>query len=598
MLQPEPMRELTLLIPKSDERRAIEALADAKLLHVHDHERALIQGVTIDIGTPSGDATALADALLKTRALIMATGAEASSEPGSRTIAERIARVKALAARVAEHERTIADAQARLAALRQRATLLSSLPPVEGEVRALAVSRTVAGILVENASEPVMRAMALEDPVARIDAPDGRTLLVVRKADLAATAARLKSCGATTDDLAPLADATGTIEDAQRRTAAEIAALERRIAAERNGIADTARHAGFLRATERVLALELLKAQAPLRFGETRRVALIRGWVPESRSEELLARMRGVRHVADLTVPDDAPTLLRNPRPAKGFEALLAMYSLPRYREIDPTSVMAITFPVFFGFMLGDIGYGLLILLLAFLLARRPALRPFAEIIGISAMSAVLFGALFGELFGLGAIGAFSFPSLLHRAEDPMTLGLIALAFGVAHMNLGLLFGLVTACRKDGIAHGVISKGGWFAVEAGIAMLLLGRTAWWVPAGLGVIALAWGEGIVGIVEIPTLVTHTLSYLRLAAIGLASVFLAVVTNTLGGGLVSGGGWGILGGSIILIVGHSINLALGLFGPFLHSLRLHYAEFFMKFYEGGGRPYVPFGTGVEA
>jgi len=353
-----------------------------------------------------------------------------------------------------------------------------------------------------------------------------------------------------------------------------------------------------LRGTERLLAIELLKAQAPLRFGATAHVTLIRGWVPATRSGELLATLAdsGVQHVAELTDPEDAPTLLSNPRAARGFEALLSMYSLPRYREIDPTSVMAITFPVFFGFMLGDIGYGLLVLLLAILVARaRPLLRPFTEVLGISAMSAILFGIAFGEVFGLESIAGWELPFLLHRTAEPMTLGLIALGFGVLHVNLGLVFGLVNESRRHGIAHGILRKGGWFTIEAGIVFLFLGWTwPWWsIAIALGIVALAWSEGLVGIVELPTLITHTLSYLRLAAIGLSGVFLAAVTNDIGGSLVANGGIGIFTGLLVLVIGHAITLALGLFGPFLHSLRLHYAEFFLKFYEGGGRPYEPFG-----
>ena len=602
------MRELLLLVPRTQERRAIETLANARLLHVQDHTRgAPLQGTPLDIGSSSPDAASIAQDLTRTRAIIAAIRAAAPEDidhapepPGGRSKEERIARMRALAERIAEHEREITAATAQAHAEHLRLEALEHLPPVAGDVRALVTSRSTGGVLVLDAQRPQVRDVVSAQAtraIARVEDGD-RTLLLFKRIDAPDALAHLKSSGARVADLAPLAQARGTREEAILHTRAVIAAQERTIAHERASIARIAEHLPFLRSTERMLALELLKAQAPLRFGATAHVTLIRGWVPAARSQELLDALKGsgVTHVADLTDPVDAPTLLSNPRPVRGFEALLAMYSLPRYREIDPTSVMAVTFPVFFGFMLGDIGYGLLVLLLAILIARsRPLLRPFAEVLGISAVSAVLFGVAFGEVFGLETILGWHLPYLLHRTADPMTLGMLALAFGVLHVNLGLLFGLITESREHGIAHGILRKGGWFAVEAGIALLLLGWSwPWWaLGIGLGATALAWSEGLLGIVELPTLITHTLSYLRLAAIGLSSVFLAAVTNEIGGSLVMGGGIGILTGSLVLIIGHAINLALGLFGPFLHSLRLHYAEFFLKFYEGGGRAYEPFG-----
>ena len=116
----------------------------------------------------------------------------------------------------------------------------------------------------------------------------------------------------------------------------------------------------------------------------------------------------------------------------------------------------------------------------------------------------------------------------------------------------------------------------------------------WTVLGLGIAGILYGEKLQGLFELPSIFGNLLSYLRLVAIGLSSVYFALVINDLGGGLVhQGGAWLVLG-VLVIILGHTLNLALGLLGPFIHSLRLHYAEFFMKFYAGGGKPYQPFGV----
>jgi len=106
-----------------------------------------------------------------------------------------------------------------------------------------------------------------------------------------------------------------------------------------------------------------------------------------------------------------------------------------------------------------------------------------------------------------------------------------------------------------------------------------------------------GEGAKGLIEIPALFSHMLSYARLMAVGLASVILAAVINDLAGEMFAAGIAGIIGGVLLLAVGHSVNIGLGLISPFLHSLRLHYVEFFTKFYHGGGIRYIPFGAERE-
>jgi V/A-type H+-transporting ATPase subunit I len=114
---------------------------------------------------------------------------------------------------------------------------------------------------------------------------------------------------------------------------------------------------------------------------------------------------------------------------------------------------------------------------------------------------------------------------------------------------------------------------------------------------LSVIMIYGGEGVQGLVELPAIFTNILSYMRLGAVGLASVGLAVVINEeLVMPFFAKGGFFILAGILIMVIGHTINIGLGIIGPFLHSIRLHYVEFFTRFYKGGGKEYSPFGYKV--
>ena len=106
-----------------------------------------------------------------------------------------------------------------------------------------------------------------------------------------------------------------------------------------------------------------------------------------------------------------------------------------------------------------------------------------------------------------------------------------------------------------------------------------------------------GEGIRGLIEIPSIFTNIMSYMRLMAIGLSSVIMALIVNESAKGFFSKGGFFIIVGVFILIIGHIVNIAIGLLGSFLHSLRLHYVEFFSKFFSGGGKKYRPFGMRDE-
>ncbi len=204
----------------------------------------------------------------------------------------------------------------------------------------------------------------------------------------------------------------------------------------------------------------------------------------------------------------------------------------------------------------------------------------------------------------------YSFPRLLNRLHGETTiLGstlptvlVLGAILGFVHVNIGLFLGFINEVVSHGFAHAFFTKISWYILELGAAILALGS--------LGLVPLHWsiglvlillssgllfiGEGIQGLVEIPAILTNILSYLRLGAVGLSSVGLAVVINeNLVLPFIEKGGIYFALALFIFVAGHTINIALGVIGPFLHSLRLHYVEFFSKFYKGGGTIFVAFG-----
>jgi len=216
MLRPERMSECTLLVPKSDARRAVHVLADLKALHIQDHDpKRKINNQTIDLGLPDEGASDLATDLIKTRALLSAIGKDAAAvapETNTHTLQESAARVRAIAERVAEHERAITETTGELNVVKKREQLLIILPPFEGDIHSLTGSKTTRAILITNTDRPEVRAaVALEQAV--LERFDGKhtSLLIVRRQDLEAASNHLKSSGATIADLTLFANEKGML---------------------------------------------------------------------------------------------------------------------------------------------------------------------------------------------------------------------------------------------------------------------------------------------------------------------------------------------------------------------------------------------------
>ena len=363
------------------------------------------------------------------------------------------------------------------------------------------------------------------------------------------------------------------------------------------------------RLREEVQELEILE-----RFGETEYTFVLEGWLPAD--DETALRDALQREVGDLVAVErlpltpemeaQAPVELVNPTPVRPFESLIRIFSLPHYNDVDPSPLIALFLPLFFGMILGDVVYGLLLLLITLLARRRfrePGVaRDLIHVLLLGSLWSIVFGFLYGEALGTVGEEVFGLHALwLERAspEAVRALLLFTIGVGAAHIVLGLLLGVWDALRQRSRSHLMERAGmllGLVALFVVVAVL-----AERLPAGVmtpavavlvvGIVLLSASHGWLGLllgpIEFLGLLGNVLSYLRIAAVGLASVYVAVVANQLAGSLGN-----LIIGVIVAVLIHALNLALGAFSPSIHSLRLHYVEFFRKFYEGGGRPFEPF------
>jgi V/A-type H+-transporting ATPase subunit I len=405
------------------------------------------------------------------------------------------------------------------------------------------------------------------------------------------------------------------------------------------------KHASFLVACEEILKVQVAQTEAPLRFATTNETFVAEGWVPsmsvDTLSQALVKSTGGKIFVTILPTDyehDSVPVEYHNPSFAKPTQMLMDVYSRPKYTELDPTLTLSIVFPLFFGLILGDVGYGLILLAMCLVLRKYLKGEEGTQLLIVlrnASISSIIFGLLFGEFLGFALpwrpvifsrhlnIGAHATG---HGPQIP-ELMILAIWIGLLHITLGRVFGMINHARQDHGAHrtkAVMANFGWLLVMWGIMVMIWSIVQMpYMPdltkfppvimnlniaAIVGAVMLVTGVLFIGrdsgleLVELPTIISHVLSYSRIVAVGLSSVAIAMVVNYISIGMliepqlenitVTGVLFIILGVAVFL-VGQALNLALGILGSGLHSVRLHYVEFFTKFYKGGGKKYNPFG-----
>jgi len=377
---------------------------------------------------------------------------------------------------------------------------------------------------------------------------------------------------------------------------------------------------------ERLLVLE--------RASEAKYVTLIEGWIPEGSIEPALSELRDqIDYIfIDTRQPEpseEPPTKMKNIRGFKPFEVVVNLFGTPKYREWDPTPIVAYSFALFFGLMVGDVVYALGIILLGRFLLRLFADDPesdgfklFQRLIYISGGVALVIGLLTGTYLG-DAVTFFGVESIAlvdgikQTLQNPISFVVLALFIGLVHVNMAHILALIRGIRNKGI---VLNKVGILVFQLfGIPYLLhtllnadipllnaeiYPILAYCMLAGIiliivGCIIQRGGlGGILWLFDLTGILGDVMSYARLAGVGLATFYLASTFNMLAelfSEMIPGVAGAILGsiiGIVILVFGHVINVVLSVITGFIHSLRLCFVEFLFKFYEGGGRTYSPF------
>lgn len=373
------------------------------------------------------------------------------------------------------------------------------------------------------------------------------------------------------------------------------------------------------------LGLEIEKTRARAGFVQTKNTFVLEGWVPKDSAEGIVSDIKDKtdKVCAFLSEPDlekeTPPTLVRNPALIAPFEAVTNLYSPPAYGETDPNPFMAVFFFIFYGVMMADAGYGLIMTVLGLIALKvmkpEKGMAKLISIIAICGISAIAWGILFGGVFGIEGIPALWFNPI----DEPLLMFGLSLGLGVVQIVFGYGMYAAKCFKKKKYFDGIIDVIFKITVIIGVGLMLLnillGLSKAFVTAGIvvlivslvGIVATAGHAkptvagkivgGFAGLYDLVNLVSDILSYARIFGLALASAAIALAFNTLGAMFFSIPVIGYVIGVILLIPLHAVNLGLGLLSGYVHNARLQFIEFYGKFYDGEGRLFAPMGESTK-
>ena len=539
----------------------------------------------------------------------------AESEENARTAAETINKDTRRLGEI-ESERTKNEAL--------RATLAPWLTvdaPLGGADGALAVFFGTAGL---NVTDDALKALAdsLDGLLTWQQASSDRSLrylLVMCHGSVKERAlSALRDLGFSTVSFRGM---TGTAKENDKALAENLATLEKERQEIEQRIAGLGgKREALLEASDRA-AIALRREEAKSRLVGTDKVFLLEGWLPADRCAEIEKTLKPFTCAIETREPTEdeypqVPVQLKNNKLTQPLNMVTEMYSLPAYGTLDPNPLMAPFFILFYGIMMADMGYGLLMMIASVIISKK--YRPkgtsgeLFSLLGLCGISTFIMGALTGGFFGdfltqLVAIVSpgtvFALPKLFDPLDDLTMILIGSMALGMVQIVTGMAISLIEKCKRKKFLDAFFEEITWWTVFIGIALLALGRGAAVLYDGCALVLLGpivqgkgWGKltGVFG-----SLYNHVtgyfgdiLSYTRLMALMLAGSVIAQVFNMLAA--MPGN---VIAFIIISMLGNAMNFGLNLLGCYVHDLRLQCLEFFNKFYVDGGKPFRPMTLDTE-
>lgn len=355
-------------------------------------------------------------------------------------------------------------------------------------------------------------------------------------------------------------------------------------------------------------------------FGKTDELVVLEGFIPTEKENEFKKQIEDVcSNYYYLTMEkvaktsNDAPIKLKNGKFSDAFEGLVKTYSMPSYNEIDPTPLVAPFYWLFFGMMVADFGYGLLVTILSGLVLKtcnlKEAMRKNVKFFFYLGFSIMLWGAIYGSYFSL----PLGIPGLINPTTDYNTILKLSIVIGLIHVFVGLGAKAYMQIRDGKPLDAFYDVGLWYLTLTTVILLLLGKYMGFNPIAMKVIKYIMilsmigiiltggrevkniggriGLGVYSLYGISGYMGDLISYARLMALGLSGGFIALSVNQICA-MVGFKPATIIFVIIIFVFGQTFNILLSLLGAYVHSARLIYVEFFGKFYEGGGKEFKDF------